>query len=75
MDGTLVGSSDAVNVVWKEWAASVGVRAGMTIVEVATTHPASALGTPHVIPDLSAVTVLSCPVGTTRRLSNFFSSG
>jgi hypothetical protein len=39
------------------------------------THPASALDTPHVIPDLSTVTVLSGPAGTTRRLLNFFSSG
>ena len=42
---------------------TAGIRAGMTIVGVATTHPASALDTPHVIPDLSAVTVLSGPAG------------
>jgi beta-phosphoglucomutase-like phosphatase (HAD superfamily) len=45
---------------------TAGIRAGMTSVGVATTHPASALDTPHVIPDLSAVTVLSGPAGAIR---------
>lgn len=45
---------------------AAGIRAGMAIVGVATTHPASALDTPHVVPDLSAVTVLSGPAGTIR---------
>ena len=45
---------------------TAGIRAGMTVVGVATTHPASALDTPQVIPDLSAVTVLSGPAGAIR---------
>ncbi len=45
---------------------TAGNRAGMTIVGVATTHPASALDTPHIVLDLSAVTVLSGPAGAIR---------
>jgi hypothetical protein len=46
---------------------TAGIRAGMTIVGVATTHLASALDTPHVIPDLSAVTVLPGPAAWALR--------